>query len=610
MRLDPILRLIAALALLLAAACYDLSGDDDATDDDDAGEDDDDTSGADDDDSSSPDDDDSGPDDDDAGDDDDATPPEGLTCLPETQELSNAWGDTLEVQLTAEVFDESGDSVPAEGVGWSVVQGGGNVDSDGLYTNNGDSGGQVLVQAQVLSENAYCEILIELEITDNVTGDPDIVSEADSTPVSVDDGCAATFTYPLDGSAMPGSFPPPLIQWDPGGNDAHVLTLASSYTTVTAFTLADNYQVSDAFWASLTAFDPGTTLTMSLASGDWNGSSFTGGLCTASQELSMEVVDGNLDGTILYWEPPLFGQGLKLIDFGSTTNYDLTVGGAIGCVGCHGVNLANPNRLAFADQLSAVSVVDASDPTTVIVQGQMMNGAAAALNPDGSRMVRSTMLSGSGDLQLDDVDNGGTNIGAVPAQGAGQAFPDWSADGGTLVYGSCDSGGTEYGADNCSIRAVEALPGDQWGTDWSVVQASAGESLYYPTISQDSFWVLYNRAAGGVTNSYDNPDAELWLTDIDGLLTPIYLENATAEGVKNSWPKWAPETPGDYTWFAFSTSRPYGNVTDGVSQIWLAAMDMDQATLGDDPSFAPVWLPGQNTGAGNYIPIWIPRYLP
>ena len=607
------LRALATCAalLLLLGGCYDVTGDDD-----DAADDDDSSSGDDDDDATDDDDDDDATDDDDDDDatdddDDDATPPEGLTCLPVSQELSNTWGSSTQVQLTAEVFDEHGNGVPAEDVWWSVVQGGGSVDATGLYTTPGDHGGQVLVQAQVQAENAYCEILIELEATDNVTGDPDVVSEAGSTTVVVDDGCASTFTYPLDGSAMPGSFAPPLIQWASGGNDAHVLTLESSYTTVTVFTFADSYQVTDAFWASLTTYDPGTSLTLSLTSGTWNGSSFVGNLCTASEALYMEVVDGNLDGTILYWEPPVFGQGLKLIDFGSTSNYDLTVGGAMGCVGCHGVNLANPNRLAFADQMSAVSVVDASDPLTPVVQGQMMSGAAAALNPAGDRMVRSAMLVFSGsELILDDVAAGGATLGDVPAQGAGQAFPNWSPDGQTLVYSACDAGGTEYGADNCSIRGLEVLPGDQWGTDWSIAQATAGESLYYPAISPDNDWVLYNRASGGVTTSYDNPAGELWITGIDGGGDLILLENATSTGHKNSWPKFAPATPGDYVWFAFSTSRPYGNLTDGTSQIWLAAMDMDLAEMGGDPSFAPVWLPGQNTGAGNYIPIWIPRYLP
>jgi hypothetical protein len=255
--------------------------------------------------------------------------------------------------------------------------------------------------------------------------------------------------------------------------------------------------------------------------------------------------------------------------------------------------------------------VDASDPLTPVVQGQMMSGAAAALNPAGDRMVRSAMMAFSGgELKLDDVSASGATIGDVPTQGAGQAFPNWSPDGETLVYCACDAGGTEYGADSCSIRGLEVLPGDQWGTDWSIAQAAAGESLYYPAISPDNDWVLYNRADGGDTNSYDNPAGELWLTDIQGIGQPLFLEGATALGHKNSWPKYAPATPGDYVWFAFSTGRPYGNVTDGVSQIWVAAMDMALAEAGLDPSFTPVWLPGQNTGAGNYIPIWIPRYLP
>lgn len=612
MRASPMVFLAPALlsAAIALVGCYDWGGpDDDTAPDDDAGGDD---SGEEDDDSGSADDD--AADDDSDGDDDDATPPEGLACLPASQSLANTWGNEVQVQLSAEVFDEDGDGVPAEGVVWSVVQGGGQVDSDGLYTSFGDHGGQVLVQAQVLSETSYCEILIEIEASENVSGDPDLPAAAAGAQVVADDSCAATFTYPIDGSAMPGSFPPPLIQWNAGGAGAHVLTIASDWTTVTVFTFQDHWQVEAAYWESLTTLDPGTTLTMTLASGDWNGSSFAGDLCTAEAALVMDVVDGSLDGTIIYWEPPILGQGLKRIDFGSTTAYDFPVTGPIGCVGCHGVNLANPNRIAMADQMSTISVVDATDPTVPIVQGSMARmGAAAGLNPDGDRMVRSAMLVFSGsELILDDVSAGGVPIGPVPTQGAGQAFPSWSPDGGTLVYGACADQATEYGATSCSLRAVESLPGDQWGTDWLIVQAAGDENLYYPAISPDSQWVLYNRAVGpaSANSSYDNPQGELWLTDIQGLSQPIMLANATAEGLKNSWPKFAPSTPGDYLWFAFSTTRPYGNLTQATSQIWLAALDMDLAAAGEDPSFAPVWLPGQNLQAGNYIPVWIPRYTP
>ena len=515
----------------------------------------------------------------------------------------------MQVQLSAEEFDEDGNGTPVTDGVWSVISGGGSVDSAGEYTTQGDHGGQVLVQVQVLSVTSVCELFIEVQGEENASGDPGLPVAFDAAAVTTSDACAAQFTYPLDGAVMPGSFPSPLVQWDANGNDAHALTLSSEYTTLTVYTFADQLQVTDAYWASLTAYDPGTVVEMSLVSGDWNGSGFTGDVCTSSSALQLEVTDYDLNGTIIYWEPSVV-QGLKRIDFGSTVNADFPVT-ALTCVGCHGVNLANPNRIAIADQFS-VQVVDVSDPSTPVVESSIARmGAAGAMNPDGDRMVRSNMISfGGGDLVLEDVDNNGAEINTLPTAGAGQAFANWSPDGGTVVYGACDQGGSEYGATNCSLRTIESLVGDTWANDQSLVEAGANENLYYPVISPDSAWVVYNRASGASQSSYDNLSGELWIIDIGGVGGPISMAGATAPGVKNSWPKFAPESPGDYTWIAFSTSRPYGNTTDSVSQIWLAALDLDAAASGDDPSFAPVWLPGQSTSAGSYIPVWIPRYTP
>ena len=61
-------------------------------------------------------------------------------------------------------------------------------------------------------------------------------------------------------------------------------------------------------------------------------------------------------------------------------------------------------------------------------------------------------------------------------------------------------------------------------------------------------------------------------------------------------------------WLAFSSKRAYGNITDNQAQIWVAAVDLTIAGSGPDPSFPPVWLPGQDVGSSNHTPAWVPRY--
>ncbi len=71
-------------------------------------------------------------------------------------------------------------------------------------------------------------------------------------------------------------------------------------------------------------------------------------------------------------------------------------------------------------------------------------------------------------------------------------------------------------------------------------------------------------------------------------------------------------------WIAFSSRYPYGATLPGTNdpptqdtepQLWFAAVVVDSSgTLTGDPSFAPVWMPQQNTSGtarGNHSPQWV-----
>jgi Tol biopolymer transport system component len=207
----------------------------------------------------------------------------------------------------------------------------------------------------------------------------------------------------------------------------------------------------------------------------------------------------------------------------------------------------------------------------------------------------------------------GASLGAVPVEGQ-PAFPNWSPLGNFIVYSSCgsangSSGASQMSASLCDLRLLEVLPNDQWGSDTLLVQHSGQETLYYPAFSPDGQWVAYNRVPSG--DSYDNPLAELWIVAATPGSTPIRLDAANRAGLTNSWPRWSPAS-GDYDYIAFSSKQDYGNVVTGggPAQVWVAGIDLPTAALGQDPSFPPVWLPGQSTTAGNHTPTWVPRYTP
>jgi hypothetical protein len=86
---------------------------------------------------------------------------------------------------------------------------------------------------------------------------------------------------------------------------------------------------------------------------------------------------------------------------------------------------------------------------------------------------------------------------------------------------------------------------------------------------------------------------------------------------------------GKHYWVAFSSRRPYGvtknwnGASEGPSgigtkpstpsktvyepQLWVAAVNPEAIASGEDPSFAPIWLPGQDDNGGNHIGQWSMR---
>jgi hypothetical protein len=117
------------------------------------------------------------------------------------------------------------------------------------------------------------------------------------------------------------------------------------------------------------------------------------------------------------------------------------------------------------------------------------------------------------------------------------------------------------------------------------------------------------------------PGQRLMLTNAQGAWT-VELAAMNGEGdLDITWPHWAPGQTTDYLWIVFSSERSYGHkvtaqnsnpacVANGVlqcKQLWIGAIDKQKLMAGgtpDDPSAAPMWLPGQDMGADNISPYW------
>jgi hypothetical protein len=240
---------------------------------------------------------------------------------------------------------------------------------------------------------------------------------------------------------------------------------------------------------------------------------------------------------------------------------------------------------------------------------------------------------------------------ALPSSAAAidpyQSDPFWSHDGSFLVYTSfntlptADSTGNPGGLNGDlkkggQIAIADATPETITDNARVLVPRVSGKTSYYPCVSEDSNFVVfnqstcgsdpdvnYNGAAGygtGTCDGYDDSTAKLWWVSTAGNGTAISLDNANGGSANydNSWPRFSPDVSTfrgqTLYWVAFSSRRPYGSqlnnggLMSSQPQLWFSGVTSAEISVGD-PSYAPVWLPGQNpnqaTPYGNHVPQWV-----
>jgi hypothetical protein len=233
------------------------------------------------------------------------------------------------------------------------------------------------------------------------------------------------------------------------------------------------------------------------------------------------------------------------------------------------------------------------------------------------------------------------------------SIPFWSPKGDLLAFTgwvpcvSCEMGIANDTSDtngdetpNAEIWTASVTGNTTFGTPTKLVPTVSGKSEYYPAISDDSQYVVFDESSCdgpgppsgemyGLSpcDGYDDASATIRLVSAQGG-QPVYLTNASQnDNWSNSWPRFAP-THGTFQgnnlyWIAFSSRHPYGATLPGTNnppagdtepQLWFAAVVVDSSgTLSADPSFAPVWMPQQNPGGtqrGNHSPQWVTKAVP
>jgi len=312
------------------------------------------------------------------------------------------------------------------------------------------------------------------------------------------------------------------------------------------------------------------------------------------------------------------------------------------CVGCHAVSY-DGSKLAFSiggSVASQFSLYDVATKSPTAIQLVDRYAGMSTFSPGGRRVV--TMSYGNLTLRTADA-----ALGIVQDHlfsdviSEKKSHPFWSSSGNQFAFVSWIPA---TGIDE-SQTAGDLVQGAQiWiaGSDGTamtsaprlLVPRASGVTSYYPAISDDDQLVVFNQSTcGGTPNggtwglgpcdSYNDITATLYVVPVAGG-TPVALTRANggaAPKTTNSWPRWSPDH-GTFRgkrlyWVAFSSRRPYGLVlpgsvdsSDTKPQLWFAAVAIDPAGAAPtaDPSFAPIWLPGQNPNLtaprGNHTPVW------
>jgi hypothetical protein len=543
-----------------------------------------------------------------ATDDDDATsPPSGplsIACESDVSvlEVEPGEGPTIQLRAVATWFD--GTVAEVGEVTWRILDDfGGGISGAGEYTAPFDHGGPLRVEVEWETLTDVCELDLVMVSEVDLIGVPeltDALREAVST-ATVDPSCAPLLEYPIAGSVLPRDVPAPTAQWQANGaQDAFVVVYQSPWARLRVYTREHQAHPGEWPWRAFTAEQNGEELGVTVLGGTWTGTDVDG-LCGVPVGGRIGAIDQ--PGAIYYWSPSTSGLW-RILSGSDVAESWLTPSSTGWCVGCHTVNLANPDRMAMnfggGNQWSVWGEVD--DLPTTSRGPEQQRGNFQTLDPTGEFLVRSFQ----GSLWLEHIASG-QQLGALPTQGYA-SHPDWSPDGTRLVYSSCTGSNEaqDWVVYQCGLRVMALMPDGDVVGDEQLVPSIPGWNHYYPAWSPDSNWIAFNRSTG---DAYDDHDAHLMLIRADGG-DPIALDLANGMGtVANSWPRWV-SGDSNRAWITYSSRRSYGHTTSGTPQVWLAELDLDQASSGWDPSSAPVWLPGQDPNTGNHTPVWVPRYTP
>lgn len=461
--------------------------------------------------------------------------------------------------------------------------------------------------------------------------------------------------YPPDNALAPIDFAPITVQWTYSGPaDKFIVRLENAEAEIDVLGDAANWAstastgkgyaltLPKSIWQDLFAFPDHPAWKLRILAATVSGGQLTGKLL-ASKPLTFHVSPMPAGGAIYYWNTQM--MAVRVLEQGQKQPVTVATPGGM-CAGCHSVS-PDGSTVAVSHMMGA-GMASMSMSLVTAKSGQ----PPPWLHPKAKQLLASsfTIAAAFSEEHFNDKERwlvvptsgtagfipGPTKLMAVDLMGGAatslvqggdlgqQAFPAWSKDGSTVVYASSSNVGNGFAATVATALYTVPFNGGQGGKAQVVAGADDPDVFhYYPTFTLDGQYIVYNRAAtsgtscpasassggpsSGGEGTYDNCHAELWMIAATGG-NPIRLDlaNESLEPLTNSWPTLG-IVPGQYHWMAFSSRRNYGFLHAGnppSPQIYIAAIDPLKIAAGQDPSYAALWLPGQDITAGCHIARW------
>ncbi len=580
-------------------------------------------------------------------------PAPGLAIVPASATLVSVDGATPSLALRALVTHADGtieDVMPEQ---WSI-------DDERIATLTATdlgaslvatalAGGPVEVRARytdadlgVLTASAQIGVRVERTMPPPSSIPPSVIDRFHTLPEGDDPFESAAIAYPLDGARMPGNVVAPEVQWFPreGRGDGYRVVLEGEYVSVTAYAYDDgrrfraSYPVEPAAWRILADSTRSTELSIRVDRLTPSATSIAMG-----EPVHVWLSEDGLFGTVYYWQVRTDPQASDVLRLdaasGARRSVFATEPGA--CVGCHALSTDGRRLAATQDGRSFdwvttfVDPASASAPPADLITPIEPGYHFLSFSPDGARALASRAPNGEGrdETELVLLDgSSGARIAAtgLPTESAG--YPAWSPDGSWVAWMGGGGDGPRGTSEATHIAIAPVLAGDAFG---DAVVLHEGERLEgasleggrtdaRPTWSPDAAWLAFahgDRSVSATEIGEEAPRAALYLIAREGG-APVRLERGMGrEGqVDAFWPVFSPfvteEADGTRLfWLAFYSRADYGNDRAGTAesdrrQLWVMAIDPERAAAGDDPSYPPYWLPGQDVLADDIAALWAP----